>query len=574
MNGRVLSILILTSAFILMTAFSAFGFKDSFNVLYDGHEASGTTAIVSFTATMNLADIRSGLKDQDIAIHSMHTTSGLRFSPGDIKNISSYKAADFTFLLVEFHEFDLSEAMRRLKSMPNVEDVSPNWVSHSKYYPNDPYYDYQTNFTQIDVESAWDLSDGSGVMVAVIDSGFRTAGMEDEPRHLLSGYDFWGNDSNVRDYIGHGTHVANTVAERTGNNIGAAGLAFEASILPIKVFPDWDEGAYEDDIIDGIYWAVDQGAEVINMSLGGGDYVSQSNSACNYARDQNVVIFAAAGNDGVAPIEYPAAYDSVVAVGSSRPHNPGSYPSRSDFSNYGSDLDILAPGEEIVQETFDPSTGDIGYYMFDGTSSASPHAAAVAALMISNGAYDADDIVQTIFETAFKSGSGWDNQLGWGEINAWDAVRQYDGPTDDDDDNDDDNDDDIDDDDSDDDNDDDINDDDDDDNPWADDDDGDDDDGGEAVNCSDVLSLIYDECHYAFLVGDSRMPGEEAWDYCNDGVGDWVCVEECIDHPDVEGCEEFGECLAERCQMPVGAAEGQDGDDDDDGGSGRSCSFI
>ncbi len=163
------------------------------------------------------------------------------------------------------------------------------------------------------------------------------------------------------------------------------------------------------------------------MSLGGPDYDSATESAIANAVSNEVIVFAAAGNDGWSPVEYPAAYADCIAVGATNPHNPGAQPTRADFSDYGSALDLMAPGVQITQETFDPNYGTVDYYTYDGTSCSSPHAAAVAAMLIAKGGANVAAVRDAMQKTARGTNHKWTQTLGWGEIDAFAAVQAYGG---------------------------------------------------------------------------------------------------------------------------------------------------
>ncbi|MCZ7582756.1 MAG: S8 family serine peptidase [Deltaproteobacteria bacterium] len=245
--------------------------------------------------------------------------------------------------------------------------------------PNDPLFsEHQSNFRQVQYPSAWEYSLGEGVVVAVIDSGYRE-GMDDSAQ-VLDGYDFAENDADPTDVEGHGTVVSNVIGEATNNNVGCAGAASGARIMPLKVFPDGGGGAYDGDIARAIDHARTEGAQVINMSLGGGGFSGITNAAVDDAYAAGLILFAASGNSGKEETEYPAGYANVVSVGSSRPHGVGDFPTRSEFSTYGAALDVIAPGEGVVQQGWSPSNEE-GYYSSSGTSVACPHASALGALL-------------------------------------------------------------------------------------------------------------------------------------------------------------------------------------------------
>lgn len=330
---------------------------------------------------------------------------------------------------------------------PNVEYAEPNYIATALMVPNDTYYSYQWNFDNrvsggINMESAWDIQTGDqSIIVAIIDTG---VAYEDYGRdylqapdlagvHFVPGYDFVNNDSHPNDDEGHGTHVTGTIAQTTNNNLGTAGIAYNCSIMPVKVLNSSGSGTYAD-IADGIYFATDNGASVINLSLGGSIPSTALEQAVAYAYNHGVTIVCAAGNEyqsGNLPL-YPAAYDAYcIAVGATRYDETRAY-----YSNTGSYVDIAAPGGDlsvdqnhdgygdgILQQTFGRSPLDFGYYFYSGTSMASPHVAAVAALLISNGVIGPDNVRLALESTARDKGSpGWDPEYGWGLLDAAAAL--------------------------------------------------------------------------------------------------------------------------------------------------------
>ena len=219
------------------------------------------------------------------------------------------------------------EMVRVFEEDPSVEYVEPNYVAHAFFKPNDLFYDLQWHMDNpenggINVEKAWDVSTGAGVIVAVIDTGVAYEDYTDgattyaqapdlADTDFVAGYDFVNDDAHPNDDEGHGTHVTGTIAQSTDNGIGVAGVAFDASIMPVKVLDSEGSGSYAD-VADGIYFAADNGAQVINLSLGGSVPSVALRDAVDYAHGLGVTIVAAAGNDGSNAISYPAAYNDFV----------------------------------------------------------------------------------------------------------------------------------------------------------------------------------------------------------------------------------------------------------------------
>jgi len=345
----------------------------------------------------------------------------------------------------------ISSMRTMLESRKDVLYAEPNYMVHAHMTPNDPYYSYQWNLHAIGTEEAWDTTSGSDVTVAIIDTGaayenynvgwqryYRAPDLANTI--FVSGYDFVNGDSHPNDDNGHGTHVTGTVAQSTNNGIGMSGVAYGAQIMPIKVLDRRGAGTYAD-LANGIYWAVDHGAQVINLSLGGSSPATYLEEAVRYAYENGVVVIASAGNESSSSVNYPAAYnDYVIAVGATRYDD-----TLAPYSNFGGGVDVVAPGGDlnvdqnedgygdgVLQETFQRRTSDFGYYFFQGTSMAAPHVTATAALVIANGnASTPDEVRSALEETAVDLGvSGRDDTYGHGLINAPLALAWTAGPVD------------------------------------------------------------------------------------------------------------------------------------------------
>ncbi len=416
----------LAAAIVLLVSVPALATTYSGMVRIGGHWAAADSCLIELTPTATVAEVGAALAKLGRPLRQVNLPEGIEVLRADLQAVDVYTGEDIAIAVVDVDATrDLQRQMDAIAAVPGVKSVAPHWIFFTSMTPNDPLFAlFQIDMRQTYVDTAWDLADGTGATVAVIDTGYLDTGLHDRARHVLQGYDFWGHDNDPNDYIGHGTHVTNTIAEDTNNGIGCAGIAYNATILPLKVFPDSDGGALESDILSAINYATQHGANVINMSLGGGDYYTPMATAIANAVAHNVVVVAAAGNDGTSTIEYPAAYPDCMAVGASNPHYPGGAPSLASFSDYGTGLSVVAPGVDITQETIGPY-GGTGYEMYSGTSMASPHVAGTAALLVQYGGADAPGIRHAIESTAHNPANAWTAQLGYGEIDAHQALLAH-----------------------------------------------------------------------------------------------------------------------------------------------------
>ena len=296
-----------------------------------------------------------------------------------------------------------------------VDEVKPNLKG-----ANDPLYSEQWHLHNINVEGAWDKTKGQGVTVAVIDTGV-TKVRDLFETEFVKGYDFVNDRENASDDNGHGTHVAGTIAQATNNSFGVAGVAYEARLMPLKVLSSYGGGTVAD-IAEAIKFAADNGADVINMSLGGGGESQLMKDAINYAHTKGVVIIAAAGNENQNSASYPARYPNVFAVSALGPDGK-----KAPYSNYGAGVDISAPGGsdagKILQQTIDmESKGEEVFLGLQGTSMAAPHVAGVAALVKATGVEQPDEIVKVLTESARVIQDDGLNYYGAGQLNAEAAV--------------------------------------------------------------------------------------------------------------------------------------------------------
>jgi subtilisin family serine protease len=325
------------------------------------------------------------------------------------------------FLVTLPEDADIPGLIARISGLPGVEDVVENRIFRIALMPNDPRFSEQyglhnigqtggTVDADIDAPEAWDVTTGSGVLVAVLDTGANFS-HPDLAANLIAGWDCVNEDNNPADDNGHGTHVAGTIAAVSNNGLGVTGVCWDCRILVIKVFNSLGLGSAAD-LIQGFDYARQYGGvDVINFS--GGAYGSTYGpllSAVNACHDAGITLVAAMGNDGTSSPMQPASYDSTIAVGATD-HNDNRWP----FSNYGSHIDLTAPGVSILSTAW-PS----GYALGTGTSMATPHVAGAVALLLSEHPNYSPDAVKNLMRASADDlgAVGWDQYYGAGRLNA------------------------------------------------------------------------------------------------------------------------------------------------------------
>ncbi len=345
--------------------------------------------------------------------------------------------------------FSVEEAVYAYRMNPDVEYAEPNYIAHVSATPNDLLFrdQYALNNTgqaigvpgsptgmasaDIKAPSAWEETKGSSeTLIAIVDTGIQLLHPDLQAQAISGGRDFVNNDFDAEDDNGHGTHVAGIAAAQTNNSEGIAGVAWNCKILPVKVLDEDGTGSYSW-IIDGIRWAADNGAHVINLSLGGTGDSDALRTAIDYAVSQGVVCVAAAGNEGEAVL-YPAAHDGCIAVAATNYNDERvTFENSSSFweSNYGPEIDVGAPGERILScvPTWFFGTGSFPYAYGFGTSASTPHVAGLAALIMDLKPWlSVDQVMKIIRYTANDVNSstdpGKDEYLGYGRLNMENAL--------------------------------------------------------------------------------------------------------------------------------------------------------
>lgn len=298
---------------------------------------------------------------------------------------------------IKVKKYRVRESANKLKRNRKVKYVEPDFIATKAFVPNDTFYSLQWGLPKVRAEGAWDKNIGSNSFpVAVVDTGI------DESHPDLNGKVVkrvnFTTDPDV-DGDGHGTHVAGIVAATTNNSAGVASLGFDTKLISVKSLDNNGSGYYSW-IANGIIWATDHGARVINLSLGGSSDSQLLRDAVNYAWERGVVVVAAAGNSNRTTASYPAYYTNSIAVAAT-----DSSDAKASFSNYGSWVDLAAPGVSIY------STYKGGYAYLSGTSMATPFVSALSSLVFSNNPTFSNQQVRNKVESSaeriFGTGSYW-----------------------------------------------------------------------------------------------------------------------------------------------------------------------
>jgi thermitase len=319
-------------------------------------------------------------------------------------------------MIIKSKSLSTKQLMKYFAEHPDSVYAEPNFLLLPNRRPNDTFYKiYQWNLPLIGMEQSWEITRGrSDVVVAIVDTGIDLSHPEFRGK-LVEGYNVIEDNNKPNDDNGHGTHVAGVIAAKTNNGDGIAGMSWNSKLMPIKAIgADGSGSAF--DIAQGIYWATDHGANVINLSVGNYTSSATLQEACRYAFERNVVLVAASGNDSTDQPSYPAAYKEVMSV-AAVDHNRR----RADFSNFGKHVDVAAPGVDI------PSTYIYSdYAALSGTSMACPHVAALASLIRSvKPNMKNTEVMQLIRRSAKDLGKpGRDNYYGYGMIDVNNALRQ------------------------------------------------------------------------------------------------------------------------------------------------------
>lgn len=322
----------------------------------------------------------------------------------------------------------VDQVLAELRSDPAVEYAEPSYRVQllddgavAAVGVNDPMTAGQYSLDRMRVRDAWSLATGTAGVVAVLDTGVQ----QDHPDlsgRVLAGRDFVNNDALAADDNGHGTWVAGIIAARPNDGYGIAGISWSGTILPVKIMNSSGTGSTSA-LVSGIIWAADNGATVINMSVGGFPYSQAVQDAVTYAWNKGAVLVGAAGNNNREESFYPASMNNVISVSATQPQDEFSH-----WSSYGPAVDVSAPGSSVLTTNCTASTcpnPEWGSHTYiSGTSFATPNVAGVVALIRATyPTWSPQQVVDRLYATVDDLGyAGWDNRYGRGRVNAYRAL--------------------------------------------------------------------------------------------------------------------------------------------------------
>ncbi len=324
-------------------------------------EASSTT---EFVQGQILVGFRPGT-------HALEVASAHALNKGQVREVIDRIGVQ----VVRVPAGEELRAVARYRANPNVLFAEADGIVKALgFTPNDPMLPDQWGLARVEATLAWGVTRGnSTIRIAILDTGI-DAGHGDINPKVVAAQNFT-TSLTVSDRHGHGTHVAGIAAAATNNARGIAGMGFDVVLMNGKVLGDDGSGAWSW-VANGIIWAADNGARVINLSLGGTTHSATLENAVNYAWGRGVVVVAAAGNNNSSTLMYPAAYANVIAVGATDDDD-----SRASFSSFGTWVDVAAPGVDILSTFPRSSLGTDQYTLMSGTSMAAPFVAGLAGLV-------------------------------------------------------------------------------------------------------------------------------------------------------------------------------------------------
>ena len=388
--------------------------------------------------------------------------------------LSGNKKKGDTYILNFESNHDIDDLIKQYKNTNLFEYVEPDFIglgggkkAELQLIPNDTHFSRQyglynngtfsqspaTNDADIDMELGWDIEQGEqSIIVAVLDSGIKLDhpefsgriwtntnetlnGIDDDNNGYIddiNGWDFANNDDDPTDDHGHGTNVTGIIGANSNNNLGYSGVDWNCKLMIGKILDENNYGYYSW-WTDAIYYAVDNGANVINMSVGGSGFSNSMKDAIDYAYDNGVIVVACMMNENNNTTFYPAGYQNTIAVGATNPNDERSAPffwSATSGSNYGNHIDVVAPGNYIYGLNHQSNTNYNSYW--GGTSQATPLVAGLSSLLLAQDPDQTPDDIRSIIRNTAEDQvgnvsediSGFDIYYGYGRVNAYQALLQ------------------------------------------------------------------------------------------------------------------------------------------------------
>ena len=388
--------------------------------------------------------------------------------------LSGNKKKKDTYILNFESNQNIDHLIKQYKNSNLFEYVEPDFIGVGggkkiklQSIPNDTYFSRQyglyndgtfslssaTNDADIDIDLGCDIEQGDqSIIVAVLDSGIKLDhpefsgrlwtnpnetlnGIDDDNNGYIddiNGWDFANNDDDPTDDHGHGTNVTGIIGANSNNNLGYSGVDWNCKLMIGKILDENNSGYYSW-WTDGIYYAVDNGAKVINMSVGGSGFSSSMKDAIDYAYNNGVTVVACMMNENNNTTFYPAGYQNTIAVGATNPNDERSAPffwSTTSGSNYGNHIDVVAPGNYIYGLDHQSDTNYNFYW--GGTSQAAPLVTGLSSLLLAQDADKTPDDIRSIIRSTAEDQlgnisediSGFDIYYGYGRVNAYEALLQ------------------------------------------------------------------------------------------------------------------------------------------------------
>lgn len=415
---------------------------------------------------------KSKLQTGSIQVDRIMAQHGLQ----TMRMLNTGKKSGYQSVVLKFGSgAEISKIVAELSKTDVVAHAEPDFIGQgsgvSGTTPNDQYFNRQWGLkndgsfslsaaiagADIEMEEGWALEKGdSSIIVGIIDSGGKLDhpdlqgriwknydeipgnGIDEGNNGFIDDFQSWDfayNDNNPADDYGHGTNVAGIIGAKANNSTGYAGVDWNCKLMILKALNSENWGYYSW-WSDAIHYAVDNGAKVINMSLGGTGASTTLNDAVNYALNKNVTIIVCMMNTNSNTVFYPAAYPGVIAVGSTNPDDKRSHPffwNPSSGSNYGSHISVVAPGNYIYGLDYQ-SNSEYSYY-WGGTSQATPLVCGLAALILAQDPGMTPAQIKTLIQSTVEDQvgdpsedtPGWDQYYGYGRINAHNALLQLSG---------------------------------------------------------------------------------------------------------------------------------------------------